>query len=31
MREDAERAGFAAIDVLSIEGFGFWRFYRVQP
>jgi SAM-dependent methyltransferase len=31
VREYAERAGFAAIDVLPIEGFGFWRFYRLRP
>jgi len=31
LREYADRAGFAAIDVLPIEGFGFWRFYRLRP
>jgi ubiquinone/menaquinone biosynthesis C-methylase UbiE len=27
----AERAGLPAVDVLPIEGFGFWRFYRLRP
>jgi hypothetical protein len=31
VREYAERAGFTAIDVLPIEGFGCWRFYRLRP
>ena len=29
LAEYAERAGFAAVDVLPIEDFGFWRFYRL--
>lgn len=27
--EYAEKAGFTAVDVLPIEDFGFWRFYRL--
>jgi SAM-dependent methyltransferase len=27
----ATRAGFAETDILPIEGFGFWRFYRLTP
>ncbi|MGV9414750.1 class I SAM-dependent methyltransferase [Nocardia sp. NPDC003693] len=29
LREYAEKAGFSAVDVLPIEDFGFWRFYRL--
>jgi hypothetical protein len=31
VREYAQRAGFTAVDVLPIDGFGFWRFYRLLP
>jgi hypothetical protein len=31
VRDHAGRAGFAAVDVLPIEGFGFRRFYRLRP
>lgn len=31
VRAYAARAGFAEVDVLPIEGFGFWRFYRLRP
>ncbi|MFC4127126.1 class I SAM-dependent methyltransferase [Nocardia rhizosphaerae] len=29
LTEYAERAGFSAVDILPIEDFGFWRFYRL--
>ncbi|HEX2072810.1 MAG TPA: class I SAM-dependent methyltransferase [Geodermatophilus sp.] len=31
VRDHAERAGFTTVDVLPIEDFGFWRFYRLRP
>ncbi|MGY1780653.1 hypothetical protein [Geodermatophilus sp. SYSU D01036] len=31
MRVLGAEAGFAAVDVLLIEGFGFWRFHPLQP
>jgi SAM-dependent methyltransferase len=31
VRDYATRAGFSATEVLPIEGFGFWRFYRLHP
>ncbi|MCV2490045.1 class I SAM-dependent methyltransferase [Geodermatophilus sp. YIM 151500] len=31
VRAYAQQAGFAAVAVLPIEGFGFWRFYRLVP
>jgi SAM-dependent methyltransferase len=30
VRDYAQRAGFTAVDVLPIEDFGFWRFYRLR-
>lgn len=27
----ARAAGFEGVDVLPIEDFGFWRFYRLNP
>jgi 1,4-alpha-glucan branching enzyme len=30
VRDYARRAGFTAVDVLPIEDFGFWRFYRLR-
>ena len=31
LRDYATRAGFTTVDVLPIEDFGFWRFYRLTP
>lgn len=31
LRDYAARAGFTEVDVLPIENFGFWRFYRLRP
>jgi 2-polyprenyl-3-methyl-5-hydroxy-6-metoxy-1,4-benzoquinol methylase len=31
VRDYAQRAGFTAVDILPIDGFGFWRFYRLRP
>jgi hypothetical protein len=31
LRDYAARAGFSSVDVLPIEDFGFWRFYRLRP
>ncbi|MDN5919235.1 MAG: methyltransferase domain-containing protein [Pseudonocardia sp.] len=31
MRDYATRAGFSEVEVLPIEEFGFWRFYRLLP
>ncbi|MBP2369533.1 class I SAM-dependent methyltransferase [Pseudonocardia parietis] len=31
VRDQATRAGFSSVDVLPIEDFGFWRFYRLVP
>ncbi len=31
VRDYAERAGFATVDVLPIEDFGFFRFYLLRP
>jgi SAM-dependent methyltransferase len=31
VRALAAEAGFTAVDVLPIEDFGFWRFYRLHP
>lgn len=31
LRDYATRAGFAEVDILPIEDFGFWRFYRLTP
>jgi hypothetical protein len=31
MRDYAARAGFSSVEVLPIEDFGFWRFYRLVP
>jgi SAM-dependent methyltransferase len=30
LREYAEEAGFTSVDVLPVEDFGFWRFYRLR-
>jgi hypothetical protein len=30
LRKYGEAAGFGAFEVLPIEGFGFWRFYRLS-
>jgi SAM-dependent methyltransferase len=30
LREYGEAAGFSAFEILPIEGFGFWRFYRLS-
>ncbi len=31
VRDYATRAGFSATEILPIDGFGFWRFYRLHP
>ncbi|WP_440072217.1 class I SAM-dependent methyltransferase [Streptosporangium sp. OZ121] len=31
LRGYAAQAGFGGVEVLPIEGFGFWRFYRLRP
>ena len=31
LRRYAREAGFRAVDVLPVEDFGFWRFYRLAP
>ncbi|GAA5118914.1 hypothetical protein GCM10023320_23770 [Pseudonocardia adelaidensis] len=31
VRDYASRAGLTDVDVLPIENFGFWRFYRLAP
>lgn len=30
LREYAAQAGFASVEVLPVDGFGFWRFYRLS-
>jgi hypothetical protein len=30
LRRYGETAGFSAFEILPIEGFGFWRFYRLS-
>jgi SAM-dependent methyltransferase len=31
VRDYAAQAGFSATEILPIDGFGFWRFYRLHP
>jgi len=31
VRDYAAAAGFSHVDVLPIQDFGFWRFYRLHP
>ena len=31
LRQYAAAAGFAGVSTLPIDGFGFWRFYRLEP